>query len=157
MHVSMLLMGLVLVVALMVFITQAEEKHQSLRYVLGYLGFAAGAIWSAYWLIPGMYWGPEGARVADYFVSVPLVIALLSAWGAMIGYFIGYILERLLVKTNSLVKSVFRSLLGIKGSRGQGLAEYALILALIAVIAIAALVFLGTQISHLLSRIGANS
>ena len=39
---------------------------------------------------------------------------------------------------------------------GQGLAEYALILALIAVIAIAALVFLGTQVSSILSRIGAN-
>jgi pilus assembly protein Flp/PilA len=39
---------------------------------------------------------------------------------------------------------------------GQGLAEYALILALIAVIAIAALVFLGTRISEILSTIGAN-
>lgn len=37
---------------------------------------------------------------------------------------------------------------------GQGLAEYALILALIAVIAIAALVFLGTQISAILSSVG---
>ena len=40
--------------------------------------------------------------------------------------------------------------------QGQGLAEYALILALIAVIAIAALVFLGTQISSILSTIGQN-
>ena len=39
---------------------------------------------------------------------------------------------------------------------GQGLAEYALILALIAVIAIAALVFLGTKISSILSTIGDN-
>jgi pilus assembly protein Flp/PilA len=38
---------------------------------------------------------------------------------------------------------------------GQGLAEYALILALIAVVAIVALVFLGTQISDILSRVGA--
>ena len=38
---------------------------------------------------------------------------------------------------------------------GQGLAEYALILALIAIIAIAALIFLGTQISSILSTIGA--
>ena len=37
---------------------------------------------------------------------------------------------------------------------GQGLAEYALILALIAIIAIAALIFLGTQISNILSEIG---
>ena len=38
---------------------------------------------------------------------------------------------------------------------GQGLAEYALILALIAIIAIAALIFLGGQISSILSTIGA--
>jgi pilus assembly protein Flp/PilA len=38
---------------------------------------------------------------------------------------------------------------------GQGLAEYALILALIAIIAIAALIFLGGQISEILSTIGA--
>ena len=37
---------------------------------------------------------------------------------------------------------------------GQGLAEYALILALIAVIAITALLFLGSQISDKLSTIG---
>ena len=37
---------------------------------------------------------------------------------------------------------------------GQGLAEYALILSLIAIIAIAALIFLGTQISTILSQIG---
>ncbi len=38
---------------------------------------------------------------------------------------------------------------------GQGLAEYALILAIIAIIAIAALIFLGGQISSILSTIGA--
>lgn len=38
---------------------------------------------------------------------------------------------------------------------GQGLAEYALILALIAIVAIVALIFLGTQISSILSTIGA--
>jgi pilus assembly protein Flp/PilA len=37
---------------------------------------------------------------------------------------------------------------------GQGLAEYALILALIAVIAIVALLFLGGQISNKLSTVG---
>jgi pilus assembly protein Flp/PilA len=37
---------------------------------------------------------------------------------------------------------------------GQGLAEYALILALIAIIAIIALIFLGGQISGILSRVG---
>lgn len=39
---------------------------------------------------------------------------------------------------------------------GQGLAEYALILALIVVVAIAALVFLGTNISTILSTIARN-
>jgi pilus assembly protein Flp/PilA len=38
--------------------------------------------------------------------------------------------------------------------QGQGLAEYALILALIAVVAILALVFLGARISSILSTIG---
>lgn len=42
-----------------------------------------------------------------------------------------------------------------EGQEGQGLAEYALILALIAVVAIAALVFLGGQVSTILSRVGA--
>jgi pilus assembly protein Flp/PilA len=37
---------------------------------------------------------------------------------------------------------------------GQGLAEYALILALIAIVAIVALLFLGTQISDRLSEVG---
>ena len=46
--------------------------------------------------------------------------------------------------------------LGRLDPHGQGLAEYALILALIVVVAIAALVFLGTQISAILSTIAAN-
>ena len=37
---------------------------------------------------------------------------------------------------------------------GQGLAEYALILALIAVVAIIALFFLGTQVSGILNTVG---
>ena len=37
---------------------------------------------------------------------------------------------------------------------GQGLAEYALILALIAIVAIVALIFLGAQVSTILSTIG---
>ena len=39
-------------------------------------------------------------------------------------------------------------------SEGQGLAEYALILALIALIAIIALIFLGSQISKIISDVG---
>ena len=37
---------------------------------------------------------------------------------------------------------------------GQGLAEYALILALIAIVAIIALIFLGSQVSTILSTVG---
>ena len=40
------------------------------------------------------------------------------------------------------------------GRYGQGLAEYALILALVAIIAIVALLFLGGQVSGILSAIG---
>jgi pilus assembly protein Flp/PilA len=39
---------------------------------------------------------------------------------------------------------------------GQGLAEYALILALIAIVAIVSLIFLGGQISHILSDVSTN-
>jgi pilus assembly protein Flp/PilA len=41
-----------------------------------------------------------------------------------------------------------------RDERGQGLAEYALILALIAVLAIAAVTFLGGQINSILSAVG---
>jgi pilus assembly protein Flp/PilA len=39
---------------------------------------------------------------------------------------------------------------------GQGLAEYALILALIAIVAIVALIFLGSAISRILSTVGSS-
>jgi pilus assembly protein Flp/PilA len=42
----------------------------------------------------------------------------------------------------------------IRNEDGQGLAEYALILALIAILAIVALIFLGGQISTVLSTVG---
>jgi pilus assembly protein Flp/PilA len=41
-----------------------------------------------------------------------------------------------------------------RDERGQGLAEYALILALIAVLAIAAVTFLGGQINTIMSNVG---
>jgi pilus assembly protein Flp/PilA len=41
-----------------------------------------------------------------------------------------------------------------RDEQGQGLAEYALILALIAIIAIVALIFLGGQVSKILSTVG---
>jgi pilus assembly protein Flp/PilA len=43
-----------------------------------------------------------------------------------------------------------------RDEEGQGLAEYALILALIAIIAIVALIFLGGQVSTILSTVGAS-
>ena len=52
----------------------------------------------------------------------------------------------------SLIERV-HSLLG-QDEEGQGLAEYALILALIAIVAIVALIFLGSQISDKLTIIG---
>jgi pilus assembly protein Flp/PilA len=41
-----------------------------------------------------------------------------------------------------------------RDDEGQGLAEYALILALIAIVAIIALIFLGSQVSSILSVVG---
>jgi len=41
-----------------------------------------------------------------------------------------------------------------RDEEGQGLAEYALILALIAIVAIVALIFLGEQISSILNTVG---
>ena len=48
------------------------------------------------------------------------------------------------------------SLIGLSRSdeEGQGLAEYALILALIAIVAIVALIFIGAQVSEILSVVG---
>ena len=51
---------------------------------------------------------------------------------------------------------VHRFLAAVRDARGQGLAEYALILALIAIVAIIALIFLGTQVSGILSTVGAS-
>jgi pilus assembly protein Flp/PilA len=42
----------------------------------------------------------------------------------------------------------------VRDEEGQGLAEYALILALIAIVAIVALIFLGSQVKTILSTIG---
>ena len=52
--------------------------------------------------------------------------------------------------------SIRNALTGIcdRDEDGQGLAEYALILALIAIVAIVALIFLGGQVSTILSTVG---
>ena len=52
----------------------------------------------------------------------------------------------------SALISSFRS----DDEEGQGLAEYALILALIAIVAIIALLFLGGQISGILNTVGSS-
>ena len=51
---------------------------------------------------------------------------------------------------------MFNALIALinRDEEGQGLAEYALILALIAIIAIVALIFLGGQVSTILSNVG---
>ena len=49
---------------------------------------------------------------------------------------------------NALISRISRE------EEGQGLAEYALILALIAIVAIVALIFLGTQVSTIMSDVG---
>jgi len=54
----------------------------------------------------------------------------------------------LLRQLSAIVNRVRRS------DEGQGLAEYALILALIAIVAIVALIFMGSQVSDKLSVIG---
>jgi pilus assembly protein Flp/PilA len=51
----------------------------------------------------------------------------------------------------ALISSLFA-----RDEEGQGLAEYALILALIAILAIVALIFLGGQVSKVLSTVGSS-
>ena len=53
-----------------------------------------------------------------------------------------------MTKLLALIPSIRRD------EQGQGLAEYALILALIAIVAIIALIFLGTQVSGILNTVG---
>jgi pilus assembly protein Flp/PilA len=57
----------------------------------------------------------------------------------------------------AIVLAMLKALVPVSVRRdddGQGLAEYALILALIAIIAIVALIYLGGQISSRLSEVG---
>ena len=53
---------------------------------------------------------------------------------------------------NKIIERMERS--DVDDDAGQGLAEYALILALIAIVAIIALIFLGGQVSTILSTVG---
>jgi Flp pilus assembly pilin Flp len=54
----------------------------------------------------------------------------------------------------NVLRAIDRVMWSTRRSHGQGLAEYALILALIAIIAIIALIFLGGQVSKILSAVG---
>jgi pilus assembly protein Flp/PilA len=55
----------------------------------------------------------------------------------------------------ALALHAFDRLVGrARREQGQGLAEYALILALVAIVVIVALQFLGTQISTIMSTVG---
>jgi pilus assembly protein Flp/PilA len=53
-----------------------------------------------------------------------------------------------------MVSQLLAVIAWFRKDEGQGLAEYALILALIAIIAILALIFLGNQLSTILSDVG---
>jgi pilus assembly protein Flp/PilA len=56
----------------------------------------------------------------------------------------------------ALITNLYLKVLSVldRDEEGQGLAEYALILALIAIVAIVALIFLGSQVSKILSTVG---
>ena len=54
----------------------------------------------------------------------------------------------------TIIERLIRPVAWHDRSRGQGLAEYALILALIAIVAIVALIFLGGQVSSIISKVG---
>jgi len=56
----------------------------------------------------------------------------------------------------TMLSAVVARVLPADDQDGQGLAEYALILALIAIVAIVALIFLGGQISDKLSAVGSS-
>jgi pilus assembly protein Flp/PilA len=71
---------------------------------------------------------------------------------------VAYRWGRITIRTEAIepmtrIQSILATL---RRESGQGLAEYALILALIAIVAIVALLFLGGQISTILSTIGAS-
>jgi pilus assembly protein Flp/PilA len=58
----------------------------------------------------------------------------------------------------ALINDLYLKILQLvnRDEEGQGLAEYALILALIAIVAIIALIFLGNQVSKVLSTVGSS-
>jgi pilus assembly protein Flp/PilA len=80
-----------------------------------------------------------------------------SAAGASSAQGIDLIHVRSIGQEHSSMDTVTRILAGLRRDEdGQGLAEYALILALIAIVAIIALIFLGGQVSKILSTVGSS-
>jgi pilus assembly protein Flp/PilA len=66
-----------------------------------------------------------------------------------------YLISRVGEQRMKIVRLILANVARLQpGARGQGLAEYALILALIAIVAIAALLFLGGQLKTILSTVG---
>jgi pilus assembly protein Flp/PilA len=63
-------------------------------------------------------------------------------------------LRAALARVAAMARWVGGSLHGLRSETGQGLAEYALILALIIIIAVVALIFLGGQVKTILSTGG---
>jgi len=57
-------------------------------------------------------------------------------------------------RMSSIRSNVDRLIERLSLAAGQGLAEYALILALIAIVAIVALLFMGGELSNILSNVG---
>lgn len=52
------------------------------------------------------------------------------------------------------IRNMIASIVRLSGERGQGLPEYALIIALVGVVAIVALLYLGGAISGVMSTVG---
>jgi Flp pilus assembly pilin Flp len=77
--------------------------------------------------------------------------AIIAMWLSYDNYLIGRVGEKRMKTIRLILANVARL---EPGARGQGLAEYALILALIEIVAIAALLFLGGQVKNILSMVG---
>ena len=83
-----------------------------------------------------------------------LTLGNAPAYGAVPSDSSGESLRKEVPSTMSVLNALIASFR--RDEEGQGLAEYALILALIAIVAIIALIFLGTQVSTILSKVGAS-
>jgi pilus assembly protein Flp/PilA len=90
-------------------------------------------------------------RVRMPLAASPLDYASIASHRAFLPQSIPRGGEIFMARLYALVTSVLA-----RGEEGQGLAEYALILVLIAIVAVLALIFLGAQVSKMLSTVGAS-